>query len=274
MTRPAVEQIDHSLPRWRLRAGAAVAELAPARGVLVTRLAVAGQELLFLDEATLLDPSRNVRGGIPLLFPFAGKAPPGSPLPQHGFARRRAWEVLTATNDGTRAWVECVLRDDAESRAAWPWAFELRYAVTLAEGALSLEWTLSNRDPKPLPLHFGIHPYFRVGEKARVRVEGASGLAFDNRAQVDRHVDAVDFTDGEVDLHFPAPASRRTRLERGAGPAVELEWSSQFDTLVLWTLPGQPFVCVEPWSGRGGVPAERVVAPGESEHLSVVLRAR
>ena len=68
--------------------------------------------------------------------------------------------------------------------------------------------------------------------------------------------------------------SRRTRLEREAGPAVELEWSSQFDTLVLWTLPGQPFVCVEPWSGRGGVPAERVVAPGGSEHLSVVLRSR
>lgn len=274
MTRPTVEQVAHSLPRWRLTAGTSAAELAPSRGALVTRFTVDGVELLFLDEATFLDPSKNVRGGIPLLFPFAGKPPPGSPLPQHGFARRRAWEVLTATSDGSRAWVECVLRDDAESRAAWPWRFELRYAVTLSERALALEWTLSNRDTTPLPLHFGIHPYFQVGEKARVRVEGASGMAFDNRAQVDRKVDAVDFSDGEVDLHFAAPVSRRTRLERGAAPAVELEWSRQFDTLVLWTLPGQPFVCVEPWSGRGGVPAGRFVAPGQSESLSVVMRAR
>lgn len=274
MTRPLVEPLEGALPRWRLRVGASEAELAPSRGALVTRFAVDGEELLFLDAATLLDPSKNVRGGIPLLFPFAGKPPPGTSLPQHGFARRRPWEVLTATSDGTSAWVECVLRDDAESRAAWPWAFELRYAVTLSEGGLSLEWTLFNRDPKPLPLHFGIHPYFLVGEKALVRVEGASGLAFDNRAQADRHVDTVDFSEGEVDLHFAAPASRRTRLERGLPPAVALEWSPQFDTLVLWTLPGQPFVCVEPWSGRGGVPATRFVDPGQGEHLSVVLRRR
>lgn len=273
-TRPSVERLEERLPRWRLRVGDSCAELAPTRGALVTAFSVGGDELLFLDEATLLDPSKNVRGGVPLLFPFAGKAPPGSPLPQHGFARRRPWEVLTATSNGERAWVECVLRDDAESRAAWRWAFELRYAVTLSEGALTLEWALTNRDERPLPLHFGIHPYFRVGDKAAVRVAGASGLAFDNRAGEEREVDAVDFTAGEVDLHFEASPARHTVLERGVGRAVELEWSSQFDTLVLWTLPGQPFVCVEPWSGRGGQPATRVVAPGATEHLHVTLRAR
>ena len=48
-------------------------EIAPARGALVTRLVVKGQELLYLDRATLDDPSKNVRGGIPVLFPFAGR---------------------------------------------------------------------------------------------------------------------------------------------------------------------------------------------------------
>ena len=37
---------------------------------LITQLAIAGTELLFLDSATFEDRSQHVRGGIPILFPF------------------------------------------------------------------------------------------------------------------------------------------------------------------------------------------------------------
>ena len=261
-----VERVEGALPRWRLSQGPARVEVAPSRGALVTDFTVEGDRLLFLDEATLLDESKNVRGGVPLLFPFAGKPPPGSPLPQHGFARKRAWEVLRT--DGA---LELRLRDDEQTRESWPHAFELRFAITLsADARLRLEWTLHNPGDTPLPLHFGIHPYFRVEQKARARVDGAAGRAFDNTRGADVDVERIDFSAGEVDLHFAASPGG-TVLHRGEERPVHLSWTPQFDTLVVWTQPGKPFICVEPWAGRGGVPTTRFVAPGATEVLAVEL---
>ena len=267
---PGIEKVDGPLVRWKLIDGTSSAELIPARGGLVTSFIVDGEELLFLDEATLVDLSKNVRGGVPLLFPFAGKPPPGSSLPQHGFARKRAWEVVDAVTDDDTARIECVLRDDDETRTAFPHELEVRFSVSLFDERLLLEWAITNRGATPMPLHFGIHPYFRVTDKARARVEGAQGLAFDNKEQREREVTSVDFAQGEVDLHFAARAS--TGLHRGDAKTVRLSWTDQFDTLVVWTLPGQNFICVEPWSGRGGVPSTRFIEPGATERLAVELR--
>ena len=48
------------------------AEIVPERGALVSRFIVEGEPILFLDESTLADPTKNVRGGIPVLFPAPG----------------------------------------------------------------------------------------------------------------------------------------------------------------------------------------------------------
>ena len=75
-----------------LRADEALAEVVPERGAICSRLRIGGSEVLYLDPATLADPTKNVRGGIPVLFPIAGKPDPGSALKQHGFARNLPWE--------------------------------------------------------------------------------------------------------------------------------------------------------------------------------------
>lgn len=271
---PRIEKVEDRFTRWRLIDGDSQVEVIPSRGALVTSFVSRGRELLFLDEATLNDVSKNVRGGVPLLFPFAGKPPPGSALPQHGFARKKAWTVADAISDDDTARLELTLTDDDETRAAWPFAFEVRFAISLFDARLMLEWSITNRSPAPMPLHFGIHPYFRVGDKTRVRVSGVSGRAFDNRAQLEREVTTLDFADGEVDLHFAAPESACSTLTTGLDADVQLAWSGPFDHLVLWTLPGQPFVCVEPWAGQGGAPATRFVALGSVERLAVDLTAR
>lgn len=263
-----IEKVEGPIPKWRLSDGETSVELAPSRGALITSFISEGTEVLFLDESTFVDLTKNVRGGVPLLFPFAGKAPAGSTLPQHGFARRMDWEVVSAISDDATARLECRLVDTAETRAAWPHAFDLRFAVSLYDRRLMLEWSFHNTGDTAMPLHFGIHPYFRVGDKAAVRVEGTTGPAYDNKAGVDRQVEAVDFSSGEVDLHFASSAGGTT-LARGDGSRVRLSWTPQFDTLVVWTLPGQPFVCVEPWTARGAQPAHLHVAPNATERLAV-----
>ncbi|MFT3711528.1 MAG: aldose epimerase [Archangium sp.] len=265
-----VTSIERDGERWRLRCGSAVAEVVPARGAIVSRFAVGSDEVLFLDEATLIDASKNVRGGVPVLFPFAGKPPAGSTLPQHGFARRMAWSAEAVGEE-----VVCTLHDDATTRAAWPFEFELVQRVGLSESALSLSWTFENRSAAPMPLHFGLHPYFRVpvASKSRVHVSGTVGEAYDNKAGVTRVVESVDFGQGEVDLHFSS-RTPGSKLERGDGTSLELSWSRQFDTLVVWTLPEAGFVCVEPWTARGQQPATQFVAPRSRVTLALGINAR
>jgi galactose mutarotase-like enzyme len=231
---------------WILTGPHAEAEVCPARGALVTRLRASDDEVLYLDEATFLDPFKNVRGGVPLLFPVAGPPPEGSKLKQHGFARSSAWE---AQPDGET--LRLTLSASEDTHRVFPFEFRIDYSVELVGERLELRWLIHNRDVKPMPLHFGVHPYFRVPveTKRRARIETAATRAFDNRSKTTGPLPALDFGGDELDLHLLDHAAKSTVLDRGDGTRVPLSWSHSFETLVLWTLPGQGFVCVEPWSG-------------------------
>ena len=52
-------------------------------GATITSWSVDSKEKLFLSQKAVLDGTKAIRGGIPLVFPQFG---PGK-LPQHGFAR-------------------------------------------------------------------------------------------------------------------------------------------------------------------------------------------
>jgi galactose mutarotase-like enzyme len=268
---PTIDRLEGPIPRVRLTEGRTFVELAPSRGGLVTAFVVEGEPVLYLDEATLLDETKSVRGGVPLLFPIAGKPPEGSKLKQHGFLRNLPWKVTSAVADDATARVECELESNEETLALWPFPFEATLAVSLFDRRMMLEFSFHNTGSQPMPLHFGIHPYFVVGEKALVNVEGTEGQAFDNVSRVEREITQVDYAAGEVDLHFSPFDRRGTTLTRGDGKRVTLSWTEQFDTLVVWTLPGKPFVCVEPWTAKGQAPASLFVSPGETERLAVAV---
>jgi galactose mutarotase-like enzyme len=260
------------LTALRLEQAQAAVELVPARGGLVTRWTVDGDEVLYLDEATLLDPAKSVRGGVPQLFPSPGKPAPGSPLAQHGFARQRPW---TPVDPSGPLCLACELASDATSRALFPFDFRLRFEVGLRPRALHLAWTVSNPGPSPLPLHLGIHPYFRVpvAQKAAARLEHSATRAFDNVAGRDTPVAPVDFAGPEVDLHLQGQTRAAAALHRGQSPSLRLAWTPHFTVLVVWTQPGKDFICVEPWTARGGALATGLdllhVAPGASERLAI-----
>lgn len=257
--------------------GPAVAHLVPGRGGLVTRFAVRGDELLYLDEATLAGEG-NVRGGIPLLFPLAGKGlerPPYA-LPQHGFARGRPWEVLEAVADESTALVRCRLVSDDATRAHFPHDFEAVVTVSLAGERLTLEWEVRNRGATPLPLHLGLHPYLRVAEaeKGEARLETKA-----TRARLSATGELVDFAGLDFrqanDVQLLDHGQDFALLSRGGGGApVQLSWTPGFTTVVVWTVPGKDFVCVEPWTapggalGRGEVP---LLPPGASTALAVAF---
>src|SRR5436190_20354035 len=127
-----------TLETVELRSGDARALLAPARGGMVTRFDVGARRILYLDEATLVDTTKNVRGGNPVLFPSPGPlanerftwGERSGSMKQHGFARNRPW---TVTEETART-LTLELRSDEVTRAQFPWDFVVRQRHVL-EGA-------------------------------------------------------------------------------------------------------------------------------------------
>jgi galactose mutarotase-like enzyme len=255
-----------------------VVHVVPERGGIVTRFAVGDDEILALDEQTLADRTKNVRGGIPVLFPMAGRLPgdryeahgKSFQLGQHGFARRLPWEVVERGSNGERAWAECRLADSAETLAVFPWRFAVTLRYVLEGPRLTLDTRIENRDAEPMPHALGFHPYFRVPDalKAQAGVRTDAKLALDNTTGDRVQIRKLDFTVKELDLHLIGHSTPGTVLRRANLPKVQLAWSRAFTTLVLWTLAGRDFICVEPWEAPAGALATRqhlpVLAPGQS----------
>ncbi len=265
--------------------GAAVS-IAPSRGGMVTRFSVGGAPVLYLDEATLAG-SGNVRGGIPILFPIAGKLPGDRyevdgrtyAMKQHGFARNLPWKVLgESANDG--ASVTLGLEASDATRAQYPFDFALRFTYRLRGGALSLEQRFENRGAVSMPAHPGLHPYFFVPDatKAEVRVDTDATRARDNRtAQEGPLKQPIALAGQEVDLFLLDHHPRGTVLHRPGLPAVRLAFGDDQGLLVVWTLPGRDFVCVEPWRARPGGLADGTaprIAPGGAATTTLTIRAR
>jgi len=259
--------------------------LAPARGGLLTRFTVAGVPVLYMDPATLRDPAQSVRGGIPVLFPIAGKLPGGQytwrgqtyAMKQHGFARNLPWQLLESAAGAEGAQVTLGLESSALTRAQYPFEFALRFVYRLRGGVLSVEQTFENCGPHEMPIQPGLHPYFYVPDarKAEVRLETDATRAYDNVGA--REVDLqgpLRFGEREIDMHLLDQAAREVVLERPGMPAVRVGFDADQHVLVVWTLPGRDFVCVEPWSDKFGALADgtaRLLSPGERARTTLVI---
>jgi galactose mutarotase-like enzyme len=230
-------------------------KIAPQRGAIVTSFRVRDRELLYLDQATFNDRSKNVRGGIPLLFPSPGKlendrwqcAGSAGELKQHGFARNMAWYVDGAIDD-SRATL--TIESNAETLQAYPWKFSARVTYTLEPAALDIRFVIANRDARPMPFALGLHPYFRVDDKARAQVPTAATQAFDNVAKRIVPFNGFDFTSREVDMHLLDHGSSSATLLT-VSDSIRIECSAEFKRWVVWSVPGKEFICVEPWSAPG-----------------------
>jgi galactose mutarotase-like enzyme len=253
----------------------------PSRGALAPRFRVGERDILYLDESTLADPTKNVRGGIPVLFPSPGKLAgdrfaqggKSGAMKQHGFARDLAWRVGETKADGDVASATVHLESTEATRAMYPWSFRLALTFSLAGATLRLDAKIENAGREPMPFAFGLHPYFRVTDKAKARIATRATRAFDNVTKRVVPFHGFDLTAKEVDLHLLDHGSSESELAWGDGSRLAIRASPEHVRWVVWTLAGRDFVCVEPWTA----PADALntgesliaLAPGESRELWV-----
>jgi galactose mutarotase-like enzyme len=244
-----------------------------AHGAELVRLRHRGVDLLWRPDPRWWDRTA------PILFPVVGRSPEGRvrvdgrpyPMPPHGFARDRDFEAVEITADRLRL----RLSNDAETSVHYPFAFRLDMTFAILDGGFACVAEIANTSDAPLPYGFGFHPAF-----ARIPAAGPVVCRFerDEPAPIRRHdmetglllpqdfpSPIVDRAFEARDAHFVAGAivwdrlaSRRMTVERPGHPKLRLA-HDDCPQLGVWTKPGAPFLCVEPWHGL----AERVGADGE-----------
>lgn len=285
----------------QLSADGAAATIFPGRGGLVSRLRFTDTggspvEALWMPNDFTAAESGWPGGGIPLLFPFAGRvfhegqacqyALDGTVrhMPIHGFAYGMPWTVVEAS--GTAATLRLV--DTAATQQLYPFSFELIANIGLAANALAIDLTARNAGSNgKMPVALGLHPYLRLPSGRdlagqRLTVHAATYIAVTNAGAAGKaSAQAPAARDVPLTTPFTANAilgdhekAEASLIDDSSRTSLTLHWEGAYQYLVLWRKDGEAFQCVEPWMGLPDAVSTGSgatwLAPGES----VTARAR
>ncbi len=132
----------------------------------------ANKPLLWLSEKSLFETGKAIRGGIPLCWPWFGKHPTDSALPQHGFARISVFELLESNEpDENTTELLLQLQSSTETLKLWPYQFQLQLRITIGP-TLTVALTTSNCGTESFIITSALHSYFAVSYISYVSVEG------------------------------------------------------------------------------------------------------
>ncbi len=278
-------------------------------GAARARIALQGGECLHwsINEAPLLwtpDP-RFWNATAPILFPVCGWTRAGRvrvdgqsfPLGLHGFAATQPFVESQRGSD----FVRLELRDNAATRAQYPFAFALQIDYHLTPQSLAITARVTNSGDASMPYALGLHPgfcwpfagstaaghaiVFDVAERPCVPVIAPGGLFSTQQRDVAMTgvrlpLDSDSFA--REALCFLDAQSAGLRFVAPDGSALRVEMEG-FRHIVLWSRPGAPFLCIENWTGYGDPvdfagelrdkPSMLLLAPGEwREHRACYRR--
>ncbi|WP_026694224.1 hypothetical protein [Peribacillus kribbensis] len=279
---------EQSLTLYQLTSpdGSAWVKIAPERGGIITGFGVGHTELLFLNEETLHNLSKNVRGGIPVLFPISGQLKNSEydwdgttyKMKNHGFARNLSWQVSGSQCNEDQASITLRIRSNQDTLNEYPFEFEVLFTYILTGHSLSIHQEYRNNSKASMPLYAGFHPYFKTREK---------GLVYDTDAKT-----YLDYNDGK---HYPIQKNLDLEGKKEslvlldavqkeiafklpeADKTIKMEYGPEFPYIVLWAEEDQPFVCVEPWMALPGEMNRKEALPkiggGEALRTFVTIHA-
>ncbi|KAI1302086.1 hypothetical protein EDD11_005757 [Mortierella claussenii] len=171
-------------------------------GSTLTSWKVANKERIFLSEKAVLDGSKAIRGGIPLVFPVfgKGKAPHvTAALPQHGFARISHWKLVNASDSADTVTAQFGLDHtmiSEEHRKLWPFDFSLIYTVKLVADTIETHLKIHNVGDQAFDFNTLLHTYFLIPDASKVRVVGLSGVDY-----TDKVLQKTSHQEGEITIH-------------------------------------------------------------------------
>jgi galactose mutarotase-like enzyme len=243
-------------------------------------------------------------GRAPILFPTVGEVAGGSyrlgsksyRLGRHGFARGKLFEVVRA--EASRATFR--LKANAATLEIYPFQFELDVQFEVSGAKLSVTAAARNLGSTNMPASVGFHPAFRwplpfgaaraahyiefdQDEPAPIRRLNSAGLlapephptpVANKRLMLEDSLFQPDV------VIFDQFRSRKLTYGAPGGPHLEVAYPDA-TYLGIWTKPGAPFVCIEPWRGIAdpdgfagdftAKPGVFNVTPGETQSITMTV---
>jgi galactose mutarotase-like enzyme len=209
----------------------------------------------------------------PLLFPIVGTLKGNTyyyggkawSLPRHGFARDREFAVETQRADA----ITFLLQSDEQTRAVYPFEFELRVGYRLVSNKVATTYQIRNPSSEPMYFSIGGHPAFRVPLIPGTEYTDYY-LEFDGVEETPRWPISKDglierkpiplledtavlplrkelFAKDALVLKHPISAGVTLR-SGGSDRRLRMDYPG-FPFLGIWAALHADFVCIEPWCG-------------------------
>jgi galactose mutarotase-like enzyme len=244
---------------------------------------------------------KGVHGGIPILFPFAGKcyhegqADKWSPMansirsmPTHGFAKDADFLIRSIDQSG----FEVEMIQNENDRGSYPFDYTFTVIYHFLELSLQISLVLENEGRVPIPWSAGLHPYFQVPWR--------KDLALSDH-QLSIPAKKVYQYQDDGNMMKKTPSNDQTyRLGmsnlinnifyENITPQAEISLLSGEETLkvsevggaetgsrltfVSWTKPSAPYFCLEPWMSPPNSPSNettRMVGPSARDEFTIEI---
>lgn len=261
------------------------------------------RDLIHWPEITSLDDFAKIRGGNPILFPFAGRSYDKGvegfwrtadgerrPMPMHGYARQGDFRITRLDEGGFSA----LFVPDAAAKAAYPFDYEFIVSYRFEPNGLYVELELTNHGTTPIPWSAGHHFYFTMpwtSGLARkdylIEVPATRTLRRNESGQLvaGPNLQSREPLDNPalLDTIFTGVRGHQFQVvERASGARLRFRTgfsntTSQDAAVVTWTQDEKsPFYCIEPWMGPPNSPETKLglhhVGGGQTQKFLVEIR--
>ncbi len=241
-----------------------------------------------------------VGGGIPILFPFAGKSylegkqdywklPDGrhAQMPMHGFANKADFEIRSIDKSG----FEVEMIQTQEMKKFYPFDYNFTVIYHFLELTLQISLVLENESQRPLPWSAGLHPYFQIPwrkgltlsdhklsiEAKKVYEYQKGGMMVPKNNQVPEQKLSDLSLINNVFYELSAPKADISLLNGEETVSISEVGGPETGTrltFVSWTKKNEPYYCIEPWMSPPNSTENkttRTVGPGARDEFTIEI---
>ena len=208
----------------------------------------------------------------PVLFPIVGKLKQNKTIingrtyemNQHGFARDMDFEPITKLDN----FHSYVLKSNASTLVKYPFEFALYVTYRTDGNKLTTIYKIVNEGDNNMPFGIGGHPAFKIDAQELKKgnyylefeedeekihflylVDGLIGTEYAKNVMLDKRRLPINPHSFDNDaLIMKGLTSHGISLKKKSGDKTLLTMDFDgFPYLAVWSKPGAPFICIEPW---------------------------
>ena len=229
------------------------AEVVPNHGGMISQIRLGGREILRLDRGAL-ENAPMAAGGVPFLFPFPSRTRDDRYhlngrdyyMPMHGLLKNAPFAVKSVSENAATLWT---CGNPVWMEANYPFDFRLELTYRLEGSSILFIAEIENHSPEAMPHYLGWHPFFKAGDKRRVRLRHGMRTHYDYVACRDDELPGLEDLSRSWDDVFHTPEELEIAVENSVdGYAARMRFDEAFQAMVVCTTV-EGCVCVEPWCG-------------------------